>query len=108
MVKGPPARRLRGGGRQLTAMMPRGDSRPQAVGRGYISISGDATGPDPLGWPVFGGQLGHRLGSTRPAPYGSNAIQIAAVRRMWYAFCQKMRHGPVSARSSVSLTGFFL
>lgn len=67
---GPAARQAPfAGGRLLTVMMPRGCRyyRPVAVGRGYISISRDGATPNPLEWPVYSGQLGPRLGSTRPS-----------------------------------------
>ena len=42
-----------------------GSERPQAVGRGYISISRSGTGSNPLEWPVYGDELGRPAGLTR-------------------------------------------
>ena len=47
-----------------------GSPRPQAVDRGYISISGAGPGSDPLERPVFGGESGPRVGRTRPDAVG--------------------------------------
>jgi len=57
-----------------------GHHRPLEIRPGFPSL-------DRLGWPVYGGQLEPRLGSTRPYAVTGHPMRIAAIRARRYALC---------------------